>query len=398
MTIQNKTSVDNKVKIGLALSGGGSRAIAFHLGCLRALNDRGILDRVNVISTVSGGSVIGAIYAYSNDPFEIFEEKILTLLKNGLTTGIIKNIFWSKETPKIFLSLISCGLYQIITTILAIPFQLLRFIFGNAPLINKLISFLTYPPVRFASRTTAFKNYLHKEFFSKKTIDQIARSNLELIINAAELRTETALRYGSKSSGNWRFGTLTGQTHVSKAVAASAAFPAILPAFDEYQSFKKSGVTTKKRIIITDGGIYDNLGLNCLLPGRNPRFETHINEIDFIIACVAGNGLPNASVIPYFWGSRMLSTLNTIHRRTHSLSFSILHKLEANKEITGFIMPYLGQQDETIICKPAGLIERSKVADYPTDFSKMDIADINNISLRGEQLTRHLLETRHPNL
>ena len=35
-------------KIGLALSGGGSRAIAFHLGCLRALNQLGLLDRVSV--------------------------------------------------------------------------------------------------------------------------------------------------------------------------------------------------------------------------------------------------------------------------------------------------------------------------------------------------------------
>ncbi|MFZ3224451.1 MAG: patatin-like phospholipase family protein, partial [Xanthobacteraceae bacterium] len=49
-------------KIGLALSGGGSRAIAFHLGCLRALNELGLLARVNVLSTVSGGSVIGAYY------------------------------------------------------------------------------------------------------------------------------------------------------------------------------------------------------------------------------------------------------------------------------------------------------------------------------------------------
>ena len=56
--------------IGLSLSGGGSRAIAFHLGCLRALHDRGILDQVRVISTVSGGSIIGAMYAYSNVPFE----------------------------------------------------------------------------------------------------------------------------------------------------------------------------------------------------------------------------------------------------------------------------------------------------------------------------------------
>ena len=50
--------------IGLALSGGGSRAIAFHLGSLRALNDIGLLEKINVISTISGGSVIGAYYAY----------------------------------------------------------------------------------------------------------------------------------------------------------------------------------------------------------------------------------------------------------------------------------------------------------------------------------------------
>src|SRR3546814_1286445 len=39
-----------RIKIGLALSGGGSRAIAFHLGCLRALHDRGVLPKVSVLS------------------------------------------------------------------------------------------------------------------------------------------------------------------------------------------------------------------------------------------------------------------------------------------------------------------------------------------------------------
>ena len=61
-------------KIGLALSGGGSRAIAFHLGCLRALHDLGILNRVQILSTVSGGSVIGALYAANDEPFPAFED------------------------------------------------------------------------------------------------------------------------------------------------------------------------------------------------------------------------------------------------------------------------------------------------------------------------------------
>ena len=45
-------------KIGLALSGGGSRAIAFHLGCLRALNQLGFLDRVAVLSTRNSGMAL----------------------------------------------------------------------------------------------------------------------------------------------------------------------------------------------------------------------------------------------------------------------------------------------------------------------------------------------------
>jgi hypothetical protein len=49
-------------KIGLALSGGGFRAAFFHVGVLARLAELGILPRVEVISTVSGGSIVGAAY------------------------------------------------------------------------------------------------------------------------------------------------------------------------------------------------------------------------------------------------------------------------------------------------------------------------------------------------
>jgi NTE family protein len=47
-------------RIALAFSGGGFRASLFHLGVLRAIAELGWLPRVDVLSTVSGGSVIGA--------------------------------------------------------------------------------------------------------------------------------------------------------------------------------------------------------------------------------------------------------------------------------------------------------------------------------------------------
>ena len=54
LCVISRPSLRNRPRrIGLALSGGGSRAIAFHLGCLRALHDYGLLDDVDVISAVS---------------------------------------------------------------------------------------------------------------------------------------------------------------------------------------------------------------------------------------------------------------------------------------------------------------------------------------------------------
>ncbi len=49
-------------KVGLALSGGGFRAAFFHVGVLARLAETGSLRRVEVLSTVSGGSIVGAAY------------------------------------------------------------------------------------------------------------------------------------------------------------------------------------------------------------------------------------------------------------------------------------------------------------------------------------------------
>ena len=86
-------------KTGLALSGGGMRAIAFHLGCLRALHDLRLLDCIDVVSSVSGGSIISAMYAYSNEPFLEFDKRVFNLLRQGLQKRIVREVFtiWYKE-------------------------------------------------------------------------------------------------------------------------------------------------------------------------------------------------------------------------------------------------------------------------------------------------------------
>lgn len=53
---------NERVKVGLALAGGGFRASFFHLGVFHRLAELDLLRRVEVISTVSGGSIIGALF------------------------------------------------------------------------------------------------------------------------------------------------------------------------------------------------------------------------------------------------------------------------------------------------------------------------------------------------
>ena len=75
-----------------------------------------------------------------------------------------------------------------------------------------------------------------------------------------------------------------------------------------------------------------------------------------------------------------------------------LHQLKRSGAIKGFAMPYLGQADDALPWKPADLVPRGEVIRYPTDFSAMSDAWIAKLSLRGEQLTRTLVELYLPAL
>lgn len=61
-------------KLGIALSGGGARGFA-HVGALRALDEYGI--KPDIISGVSAGSIVGALYASGISP-----DKIISLFEN----------------------------------------------------------------------------------------------------------------------------------------------------------------------------------------------------------------------------------------------------------------------------------------------------------------------------
>jgi len=87
-------------RIALALSGGGSRAIAFHLGCLRGLRQAGLLDQVAVISSVSGGSVLAALYCSEPGDFDAFEKQVREVLARGFVWSALRTALTTSEGIK----------------------------------------------------------------------------------------------------------------------------------------------------------------------------------------------------------------------------------------------------------------------------------------------------------
>jgi predicted acylesterase/phospholipase RssA len=74
--------------LGLALSGGGSRAAAFHRGTLQAVHELGLIDYVERVSTVSGGSVFGAAWLAARAK-NVTDDEFLKQLKDVLAKGFI---------------------------------------------------------------------------------------------------------------------------------------------------------------------------------------------------------------------------------------------------------------------------------------------------------------------
>src|SRR5258708_4873502 len=86
--------------IWLSLSGGGLRAAIFQYGCLKRLNEVGLLSHVNSISATSGGAIIAALLARFRDSAFIDEKDDIFL----------ERFKWN-EFERTFLNMATRGLF-----------------------------------------------------------------------------------------------------------------------------------------------------------------------------------------------------------------------------------------------------------------------------------------------
>jgi NTE family protein len=214
--------------IGLCLSGGGFRAMLFHLGTLWRMHELRLLDRLSRISSVSGGSITSGLLALrwrelheSSDPETRFQQLIVGPLR-ALAARTI-------DVPAII---------------------------GGIAL-----------PGSISDRITSTYK---KALFGDATLQDLP-DRPRFVVNATSLQSSVLWRFSKPYMGDYLTGLVLNPTvELASAVAASSAFPPVLSPHklrldpsqfqpDPAAVLQRPPFTTEA--ILADGGVYDNLGL-----------------------------------------------------------------------------------------------------------------------------------------
>lgn len=252
----------NNSKIGLALSGGGYRAAAYHIGALRALHKLGVLDKVDVISSVSGGSIIAASYALHDGNYESFEKMFTEKIRKGVLHLAIINLI-------LVLSLVGvatwlCGGWGVLVSLVV-----LWFVWYKVLPVSDLIAI----------------QYDRLFFQGKKLKDM--KSPPMVIINATDYPTVSQFTFSGERMYDFYYGKgafYHEHFPISKAVMASSCVPFAFCPIRIPNTFRTSAMKGRKQPMLLDGGLYDNQGTHVLTDKISPY------KCSYIIVSDAGNG------------------------------------------------------------------------------------------------------------
>jgi len=270
-------------KVGLALSGGGFRASLFHIGVLARLAELDMLRHVEVLSCVSGGSIIGALY-YLNvrkllegrPDNEITRQDYIRLvddMEQAFTAGIQNNPRMEVFSKLLLLGQRTEEMGKLLDETLYGPAAGLKP--GERPELRDL---RIHPPADKEEATLPKAD--RTPFVPKYDNWRRAHKVPILIINATALNTGhnwqfTATFMGESPNqivpevdGNERlrrmyFDEKMPEQHrglpLGLAVAASAAVPGL------FRPVKLSGLYPHRDLELVDGGVHDNQGIGGLL-------------------------------------------------------------------------------------------------------------------------------------
>lgn len=262
--------------IALCLSGGGYRAMLFHVGSLWRLYETGILKDVQRISSVSGGSITAAAVGLKWDQLhstavpsrEAFIE---------LVVGPVRAL--ARET-------IDAG---------------------------AVIGGILLPGMIADKIEQAYRDHLFKD-----TTLQDLPDDPRFVINATNVQSGALWRFMKPYMRDYRVGKVPNPTvPLAQAVAASSAFPPVLSPMimklseESYEADTGTDLQFEPyttRVVLTDGGVYDNLGL-----------ETAWKRYDTILVSDAGGQMQPEEEPKEDWARHSYRVLNLIDNQVRNL-------------------------------------------------------------------------------
>lgn len=215
--------------IGLCLSGGGYRAMLFHLGTLWRLNQWGYLPKVDRISSVSGGSITAGLLGlkWSRLQFDTYGKGL------AFVTEVVEPIRRLAGHTIDASSILFGGI-------------------GAGPISDRIVA--------------SYRRYLYDSYTLQDLPDRP-----RFVINATNVQSGVLWRFMKPYMRDYRVGEIKNPTvELAVCVAASSAFPPVLsPLTLDLDGFSFTPGTGQdlqmepytSEAVLSDGGVYDNLGL-----------------------------------------------------------------------------------------------------------------------------------------
>ena len=221
---QNQTS-NLLNEVGLGLSGGGYRATLFHLGTFWWFCEHEKLRIIDRVAGVSGGAITAALVGLkwkSIQDVPSYKNHVVTPIRTLTSTTIDR---------------------------------------------GSILKGLLFP----GSVGQQISKKYAKILYGKATLQDLP-DNTRFIINSTNVGTGKLWRFSKPYMGDYQVGLINEpKVSLANAVTASSAFPPILSPFTlkvRSENFNQEGdlrmPELQKNITLTDGGVYDNLGLEAI--------------------------------------------------------------------------------------------------------------------------------------
>jgi NTE family protein len=263
--------------VALSLSGGGYRAMVFHVGALWRLNEVGLLSKLKRISSVSGGSITAGALALAWPEldfhagiarrFDVFAAMVRKMSETSVDVGAV-----------------------------------IGGIFLPGTISDRVAE--AYDDVLFGGKTL------------QDLPDDTGGTAPRFVINATNIQTAALWRFSRPYMGDYRVGLVRNpDLALCKAVAASSAFPPILSPMligidqpvEPTPGADLSRMPYTRTALLSDGGVYDNLGLETV-----KRFTT-------LLVSDAGQKIAPEEDPHTDWARHSIRILDTVDNQVRSL-------------------------------------------------------------------------------